>query len=414
MLPYAVLMIKFEFLNKMTLECRGLEPTFSAVTFRVKKDREEEVSAQISGCEVSFLDYMNRTYHTIKLNEFQIERRKDIDDLKLDTVGFELYSPEQQFRSELLRISNDYMRYIEEKLNPDEYETGKLSGTEIAISLDTPHLWKKWIENDVDEFLKLYWWENDLENHMISTQTVTHVYIGNQFCYHLFPTDFELEQILQKAVNHHIVPVIVCSTMPEFMIDTYQKRFMNFINWMQKSSYRDKLEVVINDFGISLLIEEMGKMGNFAFTMGVLLNKRKKDSRMMISDNSQTSVNAEFYQKYLEQRFKITGISYEACGYAISFADRTCKNILHLPLYQTNTSGFCTTYAICKNGERSKQETVKKCPHYCESCQIEYVENQNIRYRFNSLFGESMKELNDFEYLRAITKNDVDRLVIRR
>ena len=189
---------------------------------------------------------------------------------------------------------------------------------------------------------------------------------------------------------------------------------MNFINWMQKSSYRDKLEVVINDFGISLLIEEMGKMGNFAFTMGVLLNKRKKDSRMMISDNSQTSVNAEFYQKYLEQRFKITGISYEACGYAISFADRTCKNILHLPLYQTNTSGFCTTYAICKNGERSKQETVKKCPHYCESCQIEYVENQNIRYRFNSLFGESMKELNDFEYLRAITKNDVDRLVIRR
>lgn len=417
MLPYALLMIKLRFYNERILECRGLEPTASSVTFRVLKEREKEISSDVQECEVSFLDYANRTYHTIQLNEFQIIRRKDVDDGLLDTSGFEIRSSDAAFCAELFRISRDYLDYIEQKLNPWEYERGKLSSVELAISLDTTQMWEKYLELDWQTFLEFYWQENRLEHHIISRQTVTHLYIGNQFCYHLFPSEETLERILQKSKEQGVVSVIVFSTMPEFMIPVYRERISQLSDYVEHTLC--KLEVVINDFGIPLLIEEMKKSNDYDITMGVLLNKRKKDSRNRYPEERESSINAEFYQTYLTERFKISGISYEGTGQSTSFVcwkkeNDGKKNILHLPLYQTNTSGFCTTYALCKHGDRSKQEVVKNCPHFCESIQIEYVENENIIYRFNSLFGESMKEINDLEYLREITRRDVQRLVIRR
>lgn len=165
----------------------------------------------------------------------------------------------------------------------------------------------------------------------------------------------------------------------------------------------------MNDWGMLSMIRARND-GCFELTLGVLLQKHRKDVRMQYKQGFQkyekmlgeAAIQADFYRDYLREEFGVTRISYEACSYPVSIAPG--KASLHLPFYQMNTSQHCTLYARCHNGNRSRQSAVKSCPGYCRNQVFLYPEMLHMAGRYNSLFGYDEKILEDGKILESYLK----------
>ena len=137
----------------------------------------------------------------------------------------------------------------------------------------------------------------------------------------------------------------------------------------------------------------------------------------MLKENS---LNAEFYHQYVRNEWNIQRIEWESCGYEQNiggkqdFGDGGAGggSSLHLPYYQTNTSEYCTLYAICANGNRGKQNRVEHCPHYCETYVFLYPDHLRMVGKGNSLFALDLQVLTNPEILKTYQKQGVDRLVV--
>ena len=92
--------------------------------------------------------------------------------------------------------------------------------------------------------------------------------------------------------------------------------------------------------------------------------------------------------------------------------DAGIASSIHIPYYQTNTSEYCTLYAICANGDRGKQNRVEHCPHYCEKYAFLYPDHLKMIGKGNSLFAFDLEILRNQEILRNYREQGVDRLVI--
>lgn len=99
----------------------------------------------------------------------------------------------------------------------------------------------------------------------------------------------------------------------------------------------------------------------------------------------ENSLNADFYREYLQDTFGIRRYEWESCGYRQEFPEG--KNSIHVPFYQTNTSQYCTLYAMYQNGDRGKQELPEKCPGYCGEKVFLYPGHLKMVGRYNSLFA---------------------------
>ena len=92
--------------------------------------------------------------------------------------------------------------------------------------------------------------------------------------------------------------------------------------------------------------------------LGVLLNKRRKDVRLPykhgignhVDSLAENNLNCGFYQDYLKNTFDIQRFEFESCGYKVTIPDG--HHSLHLPFFQTNTSQYCTLYAVCRYGDK--------------------------------------------------------------
>ena len=85
---------------------------------------------------------------------------------------------------------------------------------------------------------------------------------------------------------------------------------------------------------------------------------------------------------------------------------------LHLPFFQTNTSQYCTLYAVCRYGDRGKQKLPENCPNYCDKKVFLYPKHLKMVGRYNSLFGYDEKILWDEKQLRDYLEQGIDRIVV--
>lgn len=115
------------------------------------------------------------------------------------------------------------------------------------------------------------------------------------------------------------------------------------------------------------MAEEL-KLKNLTLSMGTLLNRRRKDPRMVYKLGkkelfNENSLNAEFYRQYVRNEWNIHRVEWESCGYQQNIGGRQdffgddagIASSIHIPYYQTNTSEYCTLYAICANGDRENR-----------------------------------------------------------
>ena len=221
-----------------------------------------------------------------------------------------------------------------------------------------------------------------------------------------------LFEIIEKAAAEQVKITLVFSYIREYMLD-YITELLDEINrWCEEK--RQSVEIVVNDWGMASLVKKSRR--NLIPSLGILLNKRRKDPRIPFKKGEQkwferNSLNAGFYRNFLEREYGIQRFEWESCGYEQQIP--LGKNSLHIPFYQTNTSQYCPLGAVCETGERGRQKLAKKCPGYCAEYALLYPEHLHMIGRYNSLFGIDMRILKEEEILKNYIQNGVDRVVIR-
>lgn len=248
----------------------------------------------------------------------------------------------------------------------------------------------------------------------------TRLYIGNQFCHNLFPESKTLYELLDKARKEGLAVTLVLPYLRESLRKQTFTELEKIDSWCQKWNF--PIEVIINDWGMCSFLKE--KADYMTPVLGFLLNKRRKDPRYQYKTGfaqhqeqlAENQMNQLLFGQLLQQ-LGIRRIEYESCGYPMKLArignspGDNIKISLHLPLYQTNTSQFCTLYALCRNKDRSAQELVMKCPKYCQSYICAYPEHLDMIGHYNSLFALDNWLLTHPEELIRYCREGVDRIV---
>ena len=301
---------------------------------------------------------------------------------------------------------------------------------QLAIGLDNRQLQEAYLRYPLEEFQKRYWQEHGLTGHPLAKQPVTHCYIGNQFCPLLFPEETVLFSLLEKMAQEQVEPVLVFSYMEESSIPQVRQILEGVADWClgkweeKKRSGRkcDRIELLLNDWGMMALVQEVGRKKGvdcFSSSLGVLLNKRRKDTRLLYKNGAsqyikrlwENSCNEKNYATWLREHWGIERIEYESCGYPVRVQEEL-DGSLHIPYYQMNTSNRCTLYAACRYGARGHQNVIKSCPGYCSRQEFQYPEGLHLKGRYNSIFGYEETSLLMGERVQEMLKQKIDRIVV--
>ncbi|MDT3844041.1 MAG: hypothetical protein LIV11_05655 [Bacillota bacterium] len=293
-----------------------------------------------------------------------------------------------------------------------------------------------------------------------------YLYVGNSFCPHLYPDSATLQELRKRADRDRKTIVYVFSTMSEYMITIYRERLEELKRWpaadLQRSRYignhrneedawseegeADRMntgqqtgisnddernrenadgcpEIVVNDAGMLSMLRESGENRFFHITYGVIPIRRRKDPRLLWKKEPErwkihrTTVNDGAFLRELQEA-GVDRLSFETCGYVPDLpknsGEKTQRgNItVYFPYYQMNTSTWCTTYAMCHNGKRGRQEEAERCPGYCRSETFLYPDDLHMVGRFNSLFGLDYEAMENVDRIRDYVRQGADRIVL--
>lgn len=309
--------------------------------------------------------------------------------------------------------------YLEQKkewmanLNYENWDKSIIKSVEFALSLDNYVLYKKYLNNPFNVFKEEYLKENFINNHKLFQGNISRLYIGNEFCHNLFPETSLLMEMLKKSKEEQLEVTLCFTYMRENYIDKTKDILNKVYNWCIENN--KKIEIIINDWGMVSLIED--KLDYFNINLGVLLNKRKKDPRYIYKKGyienknlmGKNSLNSSIFNEFLKD-INIERYEYESCGYRMSIAEG--NHSLHIPFYQTNTSQYCTLYAMCTTMDRGNQKLVESCPQYCKEYVFTYAKHLKMVGRYNSLFGFDDTLLKNSEELEYYINSGIDRIVL--
>lgn len=330
----------------------------------------------------------------------------------------------------------------------DDFEEGL--EFELALTIDRPELYNDFLQKDGTIFCHDYWKNNFLEHHPLSQKQATRLYIGNQFCHNLFPEKKQLFQMLEKAFENNLAVTLAFTYIRDQLLEETDELLQELEVWCQsrekeagkeqevyfpakkeqiitenlrnpinqkkkESETKYDLEIIVNDWAMPILLQ--GKP-HLKPVLGVLLNKRRKDVRLPykhdignhVDSLAENNLNCGVYQDYLKNTFDIQRFEFESCGYKVTIPDG--HHSLHLPFFQTNTSQYCTLYAVCRYGDRGKQKLPENCPRYCNKKVFLYPKHLKMVGRYNSLFGYDEKILWDEKQLQDYLEQGIDRIVV--
>lgn len=472
MIPYALFMFKIIWEDEK-IDIRALDVMNEGFAFRMPLRYEEKLSVN-HRYEVSFLDLSSKKYTEYEisgnvkksgdeyifsskddrfnsdfkslLNNYMrmVRLKSEYDDVEVmeELTGVKLSDEYSDSYTEKLYYVNRYNKndgecvertnasesYVNSKAENVTLELCKPKGPEflrllpvdIAISLDEPALWENFLRQEsFDNFVNYYWNYNSLNGYSITKFKVTHVYIGNQFCHNLFPGNEILDKLIRKVWKLGLKPVIVLAPVAQGRI-AHTKEVLKLVGG---NNYISNIELVVNDYGVPMLLKELNDMGEvtrnfFELTSGVLLNKRKKDPRIdwlsvgqgIKHSNYENFSNDEAVAQYLRDVFDISKISCDVSSYPVKMS--ILPTVMHMPLYQTNTSD-CMIKSIVEGCGRGDKVDTMNCPGYCMEHRICFSTNIPLIGRWNTIFGESYESLDDFERINKIINDGLVRIVLR-
>ena len=282
---------------------------------------------------------------------------------------------------------------------------------EFAIALDRPELYEQYSHRSLEDFIKYYSKKQHLGKYPLAQRRPDRLYIGNQFCSHLFPSDEMLFALLQKAQRESLQVTVVFTCQKESVLKSMEQLLQKLDQWCD--GHDRELEVIVNDWGLAGLVGRM--TSHLIPILGILLNKYKKDPRIGFKQGDQmllkeNPLGLENYRKYLQDEFAIHRYEWECCGHEQEYPQG--HNSLYFPFYQTNTSQYCPLYACCTTGERGRQKEPANCPQYCQDKVLLYPDHLKMVGRYNSLFALDDTLLRMPEQVEQLMKSGIDRLVV--
>lgn len=403
--------------------------------------RTLEPVEKISRFRFCFYDMAASEYQEVAVTQFELLESRS-DTVGIPVYEYTVYTEQGAYRSHAQAMILQYDRFVRQKLSLEEGEwseamcgypakkdadfaknlaeqkrawfaacvetmtasdTELLTEAELALELDRPELYEQYAAMPFAQFLDWYWQENKAVELQKWLPVPTRLYLGNAFCHLLFPPENQLFVMLEKAREESLAVTVTFSYVREYLLTETRALLERLAAWCRANDCT--VEIVVNDWSMFSMLADARDVLVPCF--GTLLNKRKKDPRMCYKKGNtglfaQNSVNASFYRTYLEERYGIQSYEWESCGYTQQLPETA--NHLHVPFYQTNTSQYCPLYAVCKYGERSRQELPVNCPGYCSKQVFLYPKHLNMVGRYNSLFA-----LDERAFLR---KENVSRIVV--
>lgn len=339
-------------------------------------------------------------------------------------IMLKAFGDENEFSKEMVSYPSEldyefYNSFKEQKkewlseLNYRKWNNNVLNSFELAISIDNFILYNQYLSENIEMFKDHYLKSNYVSNHKLLQKEVTRIYIGNEFCHNLFPDIKLLMEIIEKARKDKLDITIVFTYLRDCYIDKTHKIIEEVYNWCVKNN--TTIEIIVNDWGMLKMVENKNKY--FTLSLGSLLNKRKKDPRYVYKKGyienkermSQNSLNSNVFTKFLKEN-KITRYEYESCGYKMNIAKG--KHSMHIPFYVTNTSQFCTLYAMCEKLDRGNQQLVNNCNMYCREYIFAYPKHLRMVGKYNSLFAFDDTLLKDYKMLEEYISSGIDRIVL--
>lgn len=370
--------------------------------------------------------YIDSSYQEIELqqytiteiidNEFDTEVRIEIqDETYMHLVQDFLKEYQSYIQYKQMDVQELFTNYPMEldSIYPDSYEDflkeefrihsdscyrNALKNVHLAINLETPWMYQQFMELEWNDFKQSYFESIHLLDHPLYEQEIQTIYVGNQFCSHLYPSLDQLQKMLQKCKQLHKKVVFQFSTMKQHEIKLCQ----NILDVLKN----EDVEIVINDLGMMEMMDF-----DCSLILGILLNKHTKDTRIQYKRGKKhiqtNSINTSFYASFLKNH-GIQRISQESSLYAMKM---DAPADVYFPRFQMNTAGYCTMYAKCHNGNRAFQEEVKTCPMYCRNQYFLYPSHLHMIGKYNSLFGYDTRILWDEQYLKEYSAQG-NRLVL--
>ena len=273
---------------------------------------------------------------------------------------------------------------------------------EFAIAIDRLELYEQYSYRSLEDFIKYYWKKQHLGKYPLAQRRPDRLYIGNQFCSHLFPSDEMLFALLQKAQRESLQVTVVFTCQKESVLKSMEQLLQKLDQWCGE-----------HDWGLAGLVGRVTL--HLIPVLGILLNKYKKDPRIGFKQGDQmllkeNPLGLENYRKYLQDEFAIHRYEWECCGHEQEYPQG--HNSLYFPFYQTNTSQYCPLYACCTTGERGRQKEPVNCPRYCQNKVLLYPDHLKMVGRYNSLFALDDTLLRMPEQAEQLMKSGIDRLVV--
>lgn len=252
-----------------------------------------------------------------------------------------------------------------------------------------------------------------IKGHGLFYKQFSRLYIGNEYCANLFPTDSLLFNMLNKAFSEGYQVTIAFSVLVESALESCKSTLNKINNFCEERNIQ--IEIVINDWGI-LQILSSGHFDRLIPILGRLQNKRKKDSRFEYwygqqqfrEDLGRNNLNSnhliDFLNSFGIQRFEFESTPSE-CD--IPKGEHT----LHFPYYQVNTSRYCRLKSECSDYLSNKAEPSVGCPRYCSEFGYLYPAHLNLSGRGNSILGFDKTIFTDYKKIDGYIKKGIDRIV---
>jgi hypothetical protein len=390
--------------------------------FNENKYEEVKIGSHVIIEKTKFEFYLSYTF-AIDSQEYSYNVRNSFRNYSKYIMS-KTFGEDSEFSKEMVgypaeKDAEFYKYYLEQKeewlsnLNYLEWDNTILNSIEFAIALDNDTLYKKYMHKDIKAFTKEYLKENFINTHKLFQMEVTRLYIGNEFCHNLFPEVELLKKLLNKAYRENLHITLCFTYLRDCHIEKTKDIIEKVYAWCKDKS--EKIEIIINDFGMLKLVEE--KLDFFRLSLGVLLNKRKKDPRYIYKKGyaenkeliAKNNLNSELFDEFLKS-CNIKRYEYENCGYRMSIAEG--KHSIHIPFYQTNTSQYCPLYAKCTTMDRGKQKLITSCEKYCKDYIFAYPKHLNMVGRYNSLFAFDETLLKNPKELEYYINRGIDRIVL--
>ena len=308
--------------------------------FRFRTAEKTEEPGKFRLC---FYNSLAGGYREMELTDFEMEEEEHTSFFYIYVV----YTESETYRKEVRRLIGQYSRYIRLKLMEDDGELAKaLTGypaekdlveacsleeqkrrwfselpvdrvfpefPSLALELDRPELYRKYLSMEIGEFSAWYWPSNGLGEYPLARRTPDRLYIGNSFCHLLFPEKSQLFALLEKASREGLSVTLSFSYIRDFLLESTEELLDELSAWCgQKERW---LELLVNDWGLAELLRKK-RSPYLEPVLGPLLNKRKKDPRLAWKTGSleslaENSLNADFYREFLAEELGIRRYEWE-------------------------------------------------------------------------------------------------------